>query len=240
MTITEIAAPVDLYPAGTNREDERSSAVATADAVEALTPDSFAAWSLRLKEASAARDLARDGFAATVRDAVAAGIPQGQIAKILDIKARSYIYQLAEGDDGVDGDVPPAPIQPVIFMRGARVDNSVWTSLQKQLWLRRWPTTTKRTDACHLARGGTPVIFLDFSKRTADDLKVAGVRAVYRNDDLTLELINGGTVPMPRLPDGSLDTAAITRLVQEVIGDLPAVNERRRLAARAEAAAAKN
>lgn len=56
------------------------------------------------------------------------------------------------------------------------------------------------------------------------------MRSVYRNDDLTLKLINGGTVKMPRLPDGSLDTAAITRLVQEVIGDLPAVNERRRLA----------
>ena len=206
------------------------------DATETLTPDALAAWSLRLKEASVARDLARDGFAATVRDAVAAGIPQGQIAKILDIKARSYIYQLAGADDATDQDVLPAPLQPVIFMRGARVDNSVWTTLQKQLWLRRWPTTTKRTEACHLARGGTPVIFLDFSKRTADDLKVAGVRAVYRNDDLTLELINGGTVKMPRLPDGSLDVAAITRLVQEVIGDLPAVNERRRLAARAETA----
>lgn len=239
MTVTAAAAPSDLYPVSTAGSDERSSAVAT-DATEALTPDALAAWSLRLKEASVARDLARDGFAATVRDAVGAGIPQGQIAKILDIKARSYIYQLAGADDATDEDVPPAPLQPVIFMRGARVDNSVWTTLQKQLWLRRWPTTTKRTDACHLARGGTPVIFLDFSKRTADDLKVAGVRAVYRNEDLTLELINGGTVPMPRLPDASLDTSAITRLVQEVIGDLPAVNERRRLAARAEAAAAKN
>lgn len=207
------------------------------DTSEALTPDAVAAWSLRLREASAGRDLARDGFAATVRDAVAAGIPQGQIAKILDIKARSYIYQLADGGEGLDDDVPPVPLQPVIFMRGARVDNSVWTTLQKQLWTRRWPTTTKRTEACHLARGGTPVIFLDFSKRTADDLKVAGVRAVYRNDDLVLELINGGTVKMPWLPDGSLDTPAITRLVQEAIGDLPAINERRRLAARAETAA---
>lgn len=173
----------------------------TSDAPESLTPDALAAWSLRLKEASAARDLARDGFAATVRDAVAAGIPQGQIAKILNIKARSYIYQLADGDDSVDA-VLLAPLQPVIFMRGARVDNSVWTALQKQLWTRRWPTTTKRTEACHLARGGTPVIFLDFSKRTADDLKVAGVRAVYGGDDLTLELSNGETVKMPRLPTG--------------------------------------
>lgn len=206
------------------------------DTTKTLTPDAVAAWSLRLTDDSAARDLARDGFAATVRDAVAAGIPQGQIAKILDIKARSYIYQLADSGEPLD-DVPSVPLQPVIFMRGARVDNSVWTTLQKQLWTRRWPTTTKRTEACHLARGGTPVIFLDFSKRTADDLKVAGVRAVYRNDDLALELINGGTVKMPRLPDGSLDTFAITRLVQEVIGDLPAINERRRLAARAETAA---
>lgn len=236
MTVTDLPERVDLYPVSTTGGEERSNTVPT-DTSETLTPDAVAAWSLRLKEASAARDLARDGFAATVRDAVAAGIPQGQIAKILDIKARSYIYQLADGGEGLDDDVPPVPLQPVIFMRGARVDNSVWTTLQKQLWTRRWPTTTKRTEACHLARGGTPVIFLDFSKRTADDLKVAGVRAVYRNDDLTLELINGGTVTMPRLPDGSLDTSAITRLVQEVIGDLPAINERRRLAARAETAA---
>lgn len=236
MTVTATAAPANLYPVSTPGGDERSSALA-ADETEALTPDALVAWSLRLREASAARDLARDGFAATVRDAVGAGLPQGQIAKILDIKARSYIYQLAQGDDRDDVEVEPVPIQPVIFMRGARVDNSVWTTLQKALWLRGWPTTTKRTEASHLARGGTPVIFLDFSKRTADDLKVAGVRAVYRNDDLTLELINGGTVKMPRQPDGALDTTAIIRLVQEVVGDLPAVNERRRLAARAETAA---
>ena len=235
MTVTEIPVPVGLYPVSTTGDDERSIAVAT-EAAKAVTPDALAAWSLRLEGASAARDLARDGFAATVRDAVAAGIPPGQIAKILDIKARSYIYQLADGVEGLDDDVPPVPLQPVVFMRGARVGNSVWTTLQKQLWTRRWPTTTKRTEACHLARGGTPVIFLDFSKRAADDLKVAGVRAVYRNDDLTLELINGGTVKMPHLPDGALDTAAITRLVQEVVGDLPAVNERRRLAAQAEVA----
>ena len=122
-------------------------------------------------------------------------------------------------------------IQPVIFLRGARVDNSVWDAVQRRLWERGWATTAKRAAAAHLARGGAPVVFLDFSARTVDDLKVAGVRAVFRDEELTLELINGGTVDTPRLADGSIDADRVVQLVQQVIGDLPAINERRMLAA---------
>ena len=75
-------------------------------------------------------------------------------------------------------------------------------------------------------------MFLDFSNRTDDNLKVAGVRAVYRDDNLTLELINGGAVTTPRrAADDSIDADRVVLLVHQVLGDLPAVNERRMLAA---------
>ena len=221
-----------------------------------LTPDPQQAFAHQLVSASEARDHARIAFAETVGDALDAGLTEGQIAKILNISARSYIYKLRrdapapadskdDGEGGVEGggagaeQPKPALLAPVVYLRGAGVPNSVWVELQL-CWLRHWATTTKRRDAWHLARGGVPVIFVDFAKRSADDLKVAGVRAVYRGTPPKeiLELINGGTVPRPPRADGSLDTAAVMVLVQEVVGDLPAINERRRLAALAASPAA--
>lgn len=221
-----------------------------ASANASLTPDLEQAFANQLISASDARDHARAAFVETVRDALEAGLTEGQIAKILQIKARAYIYKLrrdATPPPDIDGKTEGAAkqpkqvsLQPVIFLRGAGVPNSVWVKLEKLCWARQWATTTKRQSAWHLTRGGSPVVFVDFSKRSADDLKVAGVRAVYRGAQQkeSLELINGGTVPRPQLPTGTLDTAAVILLIQEVLGDLPAVDERRRLAALAASAAA--
>lgn len=219
-----------------------------------LTPNLEQAFANQLISASHARDLARAAFVETVRDALEAGLTEGQVAKILKIKARAYIYKLRrdatpppDGDDQATDETDGAAkqpkrvsLQPVIFLRGAGVPNSVWLELEQLCWARQWATTTKRQSAWHLARGGSPVVFVDFSKRSADDLKVAGVRAVYRGTQQkeNLELINGGTVPRPQLPTGALDAAAVVLLIQEALGDLPAVDERRRLAALAATAAA--
>ncbi len=132
-------------------------------------------------------------------------------------------------DDHHDVDQPP--LQPVIFLRGRDVPNQTWKELKQLLWERGLATIANRTAAAHLARGGTPVVFLDFSNRTDDNVKVAGVRAVYRDDNLTLELINGGAVTTPRRADDSIDADRVVLLVHQVLGDLPAVNERRMVAA---------
>lgn len=225
---------------------KRPTTMPDSDATEGanLTPDIEQAFANQLVGASEARELARSAFVETVRDALDAGLSEGQIAKILKINARSYIYKMrrdatapanatGSAEDDNDGEPKRTPLQPVIFLRGAGVPNPIWVELQQLCWARQWATTTKRGDAWHLTRGGAPVIFVDFSKRSADDLKVAGVRAVYRGAQQkeVLELINGGSVPRPQLADGTLDTAAVTVLIQEVLGDLPAVPERRRLAA---------
>ena len=234
---------------------EGPAAIPDSDASNAsLTPDLEQAFANQLITASDAREHARAAFVETVRDALDAGLTEGQVAKILKINARSYIYKLRrdttpssdvddkEADETEKADKKPksVPLQPVIFLRGAGVPNPVWVELEQLCWARQWSTTTKRQSAWHLTRGGNPVVFVDFSKRSADDLKVAGVRAVYRGAQQkeSLELINGGTVPRPQLPTGALDTAAVILLIQEVLGDLPAVDERRRLAALAASAAA--
>lgn len=197
-----------------------------------ITPGPSQAWRQRLVDARAAADRAENGLAATVRDAARAGRPPAMIAADLDLEDDDVEEMLEMGDDqddGVDADQPP--LQPVIFLRGRDVPNSTWKELKQRLWLRGLATIANRTAAAHLSRGGAPVVFCDFSSRTDDNLKVAGVRAVYRDDTLTLELINGGAVTTPRRRDDTIDVDRVVLLVHQVLGDLPAVNERRMLAA---------
>lgn len=201
-----------------------------------ITPGPSQAWRQRLIEARAAADRAENGLAATVRDAARAGLPPTTIAADLDVDHDDVEEMLRDQeirgdnlDDGDDADQPP--LQPVIFLRGREVPNPTWKELKQRLWARGLATIANRTAAAHLARGGTPVVFLDFSNRTDDNLKVAGVRAVYRDDTLTLEPINGGAVTTPRRHDDSIDVDRVMLLVHQVLGDLPAVNERRMIAA---------
>jgi len=205
--------------------------------ISAVTPDPAGAWGQRLSDARATADRARNGLAATVSDAARAGLLPDTIADHLDVEPVDVEKMLetpqAEGERPADGDIndQPPPLQPVIFLRGREVPNRTWKELRQRLWARGLATIANRTTAAHLARGGTPVIFLDFSSRTVDNVKVAGVRAVYRDDSLTLELINGGNVTTPRRDDQSIDVDQVVHFVHQVLGDLPAVNQRRMLAA---------
>lgn len=196
-----------------------------------LTPDPATAWSRRLADARAAADRAHHGLDMAVRDAAQAGITQDAIADALGVTLDDirHTIQTDNPDRGQPVDQPPR--QPVIFLRGRDVPNQTWNELKQLLWTRGLTTVANRTTAAHLARGGTPVVFLDFSHRGDDRVKVAGVRAVYRDDSLTLELINGGDVTTPRRADDSIDAERVVLLVHQVLGDLPAVNDRRMLAA---------
>ena len=197
-----------------------------------ITPDPATAWNRRLAEARAAADRADSGLDVAVRDAARAGISPDAIADALDFELDDVLPTIQDDEHDEDPDADQPPLQPVIFLRGRDVPNQTWKELKQLLWARGLATIANRTAAAHLARGGTPVVFLDFSNRTDDNLKVAGVRAVYRDDNLTLELINGGAVTTPRRAgDDSIDVDRVVLLVHQVLGDLPAVNERRMLAA---------
>lgn len=197
-----------------------------------ITPDPATAWNRRLAEARAAADRADSGLDVAVRDAARAGISPDAIADALDFELDDVLQTIQDDEHDEDPDADQPPLQPVIFLRGRDVPNQTWKELKQLLWARGLATIANRTAAAHLARGGTPVVFLDFSNRTDDNLKVAGVRAVYRDDNLTLELINGGAVTTPRRAgDDSIDVDRVVLLVHQVLGDLPAVNERRMLAA---------
>ena len=206
------------------------SIVVAADST--ITPDPATAWNRRLAEARAAADRADSGLDVAVRDAARAGISPDAIADALDFELDDVLQTIQDDEHDQDPDADQPPLQPVIFLRGRDVPNQTWKELKQLLWARGLATIANRTAAAHLARGGTPVVFLDFSNRTDDNLKVAGVRAVYRDDNLTLELINGGAVTTPRrAADDSIDVDRVVLLVHPVRGDLPAVNERRMLAA---------
>lgn len=202
-----------------------------------ITPDPATAWNRRLAEARAAADRADNGLDAAVCDAARAGISPDAIADALDFELDDVMQTIQDDEHGQDPEndhtVDQPPLQPVIFLRGRDVPNQTWKELKQLLWARGLATIANRTAAAHLARGGTPVVFLDFSNRSLDNLKVAGVRGVYREDTLTVELINGGAVTTPRRNDDSIDVDRVVLLVHQVIGDLPAVNERRMLAAQA-------
>lgn len=60
------------------------------------------------------------------------------------------------------GDLPP-PIPPIVFLRGAGITSRVFERVTAALWRHGLWTTTNRTQAMHLSRGGLTVWMLDFS-----------------------------------------------------------------------------
>lgn len=57
----------------------------------------------------------------------------------------------------------PPPLPTVVFLRGAGVASRVFDQASAALWERGLLTTTNRTQAMHLSRGGLAVWLLDFS-----------------------------------------------------------------------------
>lgn len=177
-------------------------------------------WAEPLRSAHSTRQQTRSILEETIRDALAAGVRPLHIARQLGMADRTRIYEIKNSPTaGGDSEVIEPPLPHVVFLRGARVGSKTWEQIKRAMWRRGWHTTLSRGDAWHLARGRVPLILVDFSARSSDDVKVGLVRAVYGdNGKADLPLISGGSIPAPRDPDGELDPEAIARAVQEVIG----------------------
>lgn len=119
---------------------------------------------------------------------------------------------------------PPMP--PVVFLRGAGVDSHTFDRIHAALWARSLWTTTNRTAAMHLSRGGLPVWMVDFSvpqqpaaasttqTGTGELVSISEVRAVYEPDGQQMQLkrISGHRVDRP-VRAGALDVDALADLV---------------------------
>lgn len=86
------------------------------------------------------------------------------------------------------GEGPTRPsLTPVVYLRGAGVRQPAWDRIERAMWARGWDTTHDRTSAFHLARGGVPVVLVDFTSQLPNGLSrgvitVGRVRARYRDD----------------------------------------------------------
>lgn len=102
-------------------------------------------------------------FEQAIRDEVGAGTPISDIAETLgDRRRRQRIYAiLNRGEDG--GEPKPPATQPVVYLRGRAQPQDVWERVERAMWARGWRTIRDRTQAFHLARGGSPVVLCDFT-----------------------------------------------------------------------------
>lgn len=134
---------------------------------------------------------ARDAFDAataaleqSVRDEVAWGTPVTTVAKNAG-RTRSWVYT-ALGRADARTEVNRPRLRPVAYLRGAGVDEELWSRLERALWARGIATDRSLASAWHLAYGGTPVVLIDFSVRDAGDIpdgymRIVRVRARYND-----------------------------------------------------------
>ena len=126
------------------------------------TPDTDA-WISRIRAAHDAAAAARAQEERIIRDAANAGVRPTLIAREgLGTQNKNRVYGiLGRGAGGR----PPAEqaITPVVYLRGAGNSDGTWARMRAAMWARGWATVSDRTSAWHLARGGAPVVFCDFS-----------------------------------------------------------------------------
>lgn len=113
--------------------------------------------------------------------------------------------------------IPNPALPPVIFMRGSGVTPDHWTAMLAAVHTAGWHTVRDRTTAWHLARGGAPVILLDF---TDDDQIQAGlVRAKYQDTPtgrrMILPVTDGGWHDAERAQQPGVAVDEITALVDD-------------------------
>lgn len=119
---------------------------------------------------------------------------------------------------GHSGDRPP-PMPPVVFLRGAGVTSRVFQRVTAALWRHGLWTTTNRTQAMHLSRGGLTVWMLDFSlpphvRPDETAVSLGEVRAVMDESRQRMEFkrIRGQQLDRPTL-DGDLDEETLAARV---------------------------
>lgn len=117
-----------------------------------------------------------------IRDAAAGGHPLTDVARALGNSGRRRIYAVLEKTP----EPAPAPaLTPVVFLRGAGAPSEIWQQVQAAMNARGLVTVRDRKQAWHLARGGAPVILLDFSAGAGT---VTRVRARWRITEVTRPL----------------------------------------------------
>jgi hypothetical protein len=124
----------------------------------------------RVAATRSAREQAAAVHDQAIRDAKTAGHPVTRIAGTLGVTNRMRLYAVL--DTTPDNDpAEPAPT-PVVFLRGAGAPAATWRDIETALHRRGLATVKDRQQAWNLARGGIPVILVDFSANT--DTATAG------------------------------------------------------------------
>jgi len=128
----------------------------------------------RVAATRAARDLASAVHDQAIRDAKAAGHPVTGIASTLGVTNRVRLYDVLEKSF----DYPADPgATPVVFLRGAGAPPETWRDVETAMHRRGLATVRDRQQAWHLARGGVPVVLVDFSTGAA--VSVGRVKAKW-------------------------------------------------------------
>ena len=115
-----------------------------------------------------------------IRDAKAAGHPMTQIAAALGINNRVRLYGVL--DKSYDNPAAATPT-PVVYLRGAGAPKTVWDDIETAMHRRGLVVVKDRQQAWHLARGGVPVVIVDFStgSDTCTDKAPSGSSCPSRN-----------------------------------------------------------
>lgn len=114
-----------------------------------------------------------------IRDAAAGGHPLTDVARALGNSGRRRIYAVLEK---TPAPAPAPELAPVVFLRGAGAPSETWQQVQAAMNARGLVTVRDRKQAWHLARGGVPMILLDFSAGAGT---VTRVRARWRVTEVT-------------------------------------------------------
>jgi hypothetical protein len=152
-----------------------------------------------------------------IRDAKATGHPMTRIAAALGISNRVRLYGVL--DKSYDDPAAPAPT-PVVFLRGAGAPTAVWDDIETAMHRRGLMVVKDRQQAWHLARGGIPVVIVDFS--TGSDVTVSRVKARWK--DVHRQRTIGQLLPREereRLAAQGSDWLATPVTIQDRDADLP-------------------
>ncbi|MGZ8801308.1 MAG: hypothetical protein ACXWZL_01465 [Mycobacterium sp.] len=139
----------------------------------------------QVADTRAAQDRAAAVHDQAIRDAATAGHPLTSIASTLGVTNRKRLYAVL-GRPPADDPAPPPPT-PVVFLRGAGATTSRWHDIETAMHTRGLNTVRDRQQAWNLARGGTPVILVDFSAGTRD-ITIGRVKARWTTTATTRPL----------------------------------------------------
>jgi len=164
---------------------------------------------------------AREHAEQAIREAVAAGVSVADLKRAIPL-ARDRVLSIIREDHP---DITCPRMTPSIYLRGAGQFEETWERVTRAMWRCGWATTGDRTTSWHRARGGLPVVLVDFSgevdiwgNSTDGSIRVVACAAKYRADDegyQQMRLLPHGSASVvigrPHLIDTHLITDAVRR-----------------------------